>query len=205
MKKENIILIDNYLNELLPNVGCELFYNKDYELVIAVMLSAQTSDKAVNKVTTTLFKEHPTLESLNELSLEEIEEYLKPLGLYKNKAIHLKNIVSDLINKFNKVVPTNKNELMLLSGVGNKTAGVIRMEAFNIADFPVDTHIIRITNRLGLVNEKDPTKIEMKLKKIFPKERWISLHHQFIHFGRYYCSAKSPKCERCKLKDICKY
>lgn len=204
MKINNKIdLIQDYMNELLPNVGCELFYSKDYELVIAVMLSAQTTDKSVNNVTTKLFKDYKTLESLQKASIETIESYLKPLGLYKNKARYLKEIVDALINKFSSTVPSDKKLLMELPGVGNKTAGVIRAEIFKIPDFPVDTHIKRISSLLKLSNETDPTKIENDLKRTFPKSNWIKLHHQFIHFGRYYCKAINPFCKNCKLREIC--
>ena len=194
-----------YLDEILPNVGCELNYSKDYELVIAVMLSAQTTDKSVNAVTNVLFKKYQSLDALNEASLEEIEEVIKPIGLYKNKAKNLKGIVKDLVERFNYQVPSDKDLLMTLPGVGNKTAGVIRAEIFQIPDLPVDTHILRISKRLGLANQKDePIDVERKLKKLIPEERWIKSHHQLIHFGRYFCTARSPKCAECKIKEFCR-
>ena len=134
----------NYLDVLFPTAKCELFYKRDYELVIAVMLSAQTTDKSVNAVTPVLFDKYSSLDELNNASLEDIEEILKPIGLYKNKAKNLKGIVKDLIERFNYVVPSDKEQLMTLPGVGNKTAGVIRAEIFQIPDLPVDTHILRI-------------------------------------------------------------
>ena len=204
--KTNISLVLNYLDELFPHASCELFYTKDYELVIAVMLSAQTTDKSVNAVTTVLFNKYKSLDELNNASLEEIEEVIKPIGLYKNKAKNLKGIVKDLIERFNYVVPSDKDELQTLPGVGNKTAGVIRAEIFKIPDLPVDTHILRISKRLNLANKDDePIDVERKLKKIIPEERWIKSHHQLIHFGRYFCTARSPKCAECKIKDSCNY
>lgn len=203
--KTNISSLLSYLDELFPHAKCELFYTKDYELVIAVMLSAQTTDKSVNTVTSVLFKKYQSLDALNKASLEEIEEVIKPIGLYKNKAKNLKGIVKDLVERFNYKVPSNKDLLMTLSGVGNKTAGVIRAEIFRIPDLPVDTHILRISKRLGLANQKDePIDVERKLKKLIPEERWIKSHHQLIHFGRYFCTARSPKCAECKIKDFCK-
>ena len=194
----------DYLDELFPTAECELLYQKDYELVIAVMLSAQTTDKSVNAVTPILFKKYPTLDALYDAPLEDIEEIIKPIGLYKNKAKNLKGIVKDLKERFNGVVPSNKDELMTLPGVGNKTAGVIRAEIFQIPDLPVDTHILRISKRLNLAKKDDePIDVERKLKKIIPEERWIKSHHQLIHFGRYYCMARSPKCENCKISDMC--
>ena len=202
--KTNVQSLLNYLDELFPSAQCELFYSKDYELVIAVMLSAQTTDKSVNAVTPILFKKFPSLEALNNASLDEIEEIIKPIGLYKNKAKNLKGIVKDLVEKFNGIVPSDKDLLMTLPGVGNKTAGVIRAEIFRIPDLPVDTHILRISKRLKLANQKDdPYQVEMKLKKLIPEERWIKSHHQLIHFGRYFCSARSPQCENCKISDRC--
>ena len=206
MMKTNISSLLAYLDELFPHASCELFYTKDYELVIAVMLSAQTTDKSVNAVTTVLFNKYKSLDELNSASLEDIEEILKPIGLYKNKAKNLKGIVKDLIERFNYVVPSDKDLLQTLPGVGNKTAGVIRAEIFKIPDLPVDTHILRISKRLNLAKKDDePIDVERKLKKIIPEERWIKSHHQLIHFGRYFCTARSPKCAECKLKDSCNY
>ena len=206
MMKTNIEPLLDYLDEILPTAKCELFYSKDYELVIAVMLSAQTTDKSVNAVTPILFNKYPTLAALYDAPLEDIEEIIKPIGLYKNKAKNLKGIVKDLVDRFNSVVPSDKEQLMTLPGVGNKTAGVIRAEVFRIPDLPVDTHILRISKRLNLAKKDDePIDVERKLKKIIPEERWIKSHHQLIHFGRYYCMARSPKCENCKIGDMCIY
>ena len=206
MMKTNIKPLLDYLDEILPTAKCELLYTKDYELVIAVMLSAQTTDKSVNAVTPILFKKYPTLDALYNAPLEDIEEIIKPIGLYKNKAKNLKGIVQDLVDRFNGVVPSDKEQLMTLPGVGNKTAGVIRAEIFQIPDLPVDTHILRISKRLNLAKKDDePIDVERKLKKIIPEERWIKSHHQLIHFGRYYCIARSPKCENCKISDMCIY
>ena len=202
--KTNITPLLNYLEEMFPSARCELFYSKDYELVIAVMLSAQTTDKSVNAVTPILFSKYPSLEDLNNAPLIDIEEILKPIGLYKNKAKNLKGIVKDLMERFNGNVPSNKDELMTLPGVGNKTAGVIRAEIFQIPDLPVDTHILRISKRLNIAKKEDePIDVERKLKKLIPEERWIKSHHQLIHFGRYFCTARNPQCENCKISDMC--
>ena len=202
--KTNISPILDYLDELFPHASCELFYTKDYELVIAVMLSAQTTDKSVNTVTKVLFNKYQSLDELEQASLEDIEEIIKQIGLYKNKAKNLKGIVHDLITRFNYVVPSDKEQLMTLPGVGNKTAGVIRAEIFKIPDLPVDTHVSRIAKRLKLAKKEDePIEVEKKLKKLIPEDRWIKSHHQFIHFGRYFCTAKKPMCEKCKISDMC--
>ena len=202
--KTNITPLLNYLEEMFPSARCELFYSKDYELVIAVMLSAQTTDKSANAITPILFSKYPSLEDLNNAPLIEIEEILKPIGLYKNKAKNLKGIVKDLMERFNGNVSSNKDELMTLPGVGNKTAGVIRAEIFQIPDLPVDTHILRISKRLNIAKKEDePIDVERKLKKLIPEERWIKSHHQLIHFGGYFCTARNPQCENCKISDMC--
>ena len=206
MTKEKYKHISKYIDSLFPDAKCELFYQKDYELVIAVMLSAQTTDKAVNQVTESLFKDYSTLKDIDNASLEDIENHIKRLGMYKNKAANIKGIARVLLNDFDGAVPSDKDQLQTLPGIGNKSAGVIRCEVFKIPDLPVDTHIIRITNRLGIANKDDePIDIERKLKKIIPEESWIKSHHQLIHFGRYFCTARSPKCNECKLRNICKY
>ena len=206
MNKIQFLEISNFIDSLFPNAKCELFYSKDYELVIAVMLSAQTTDKSVNNVTKVLFNKYPSLDSLDSASTEDIEECIKSLGLYKNKAKNIKGIAHTLITEFNGVLPSDKELLQKLPGIGNKSAGVIRCEVFNIPDLPVDTHIIRISNRLGIACSKDePVDIEKKLKRLIPEDKWIKSHHQLIHFGRYYCTARSPKCAECKIKKYCKY
>ena len=205
MMKTNISPILSYLDELFPHASCELFYTKDYELVIAVMLSAQTTDKSVNNVTRVLFNKYQSLDELNNAPIEDIEEIIKQIGLYKNKAKNLKGIVKDLIERFNYQVPSDKDLLQTLPGVGNKTAGVIRAEIFKIPDLPVDTHVSRIAKRLDLAKKDDePIAVERKLKRLIPEDRWIKSHHQFIHFGRYFCTARNPRCAECKIKDYCR-
>ena len=204
-KQEKINKTLEFIDSLFPDAKCELFYNQDYELAIAVMLSAQTTDKAVNKVTSVLFSRFPTVESLKNAELSEIENIIKSIGLYKNKARNIKDLAMVLVDEFSGVLPSDKNDLQRLPGIGNKSAGVIRCEVFKIPDLPVDTHIIRISNRLGFADVKDePIDIEHKLKKLIPEDRWIKTHHQLIHFGRYFCTAKKPRCEACKLRDFCK-
>lgn len=206
MKTSNLFFnkLYPYIDSLFPNAKCELFYKRDYELVIAVMLSAQTTDNAVNKVTEVLFSKYPTLEKLNEASLEDIETIIKALGLSKTKAKNIKGITLKLINDFGGVVPSDKDLLQRLDGIGNKSAGVIRAEVFKIPDLPVDTHILRISIRLGLSKQNStPLEVENILKKILPEEKWIEAHHKLIHFGRYFCTAKNPKCEECKIREYC--
>lgn len=193
------------LDELFPNAYCELNYKKDYELVIAVMLSAQTTDAKVNKTTEILFYKYPSLEALSKADFSDVEEIIRPLGLSKAKAKNTIGIASDLLNKYGGVVPSDKDELVKLPGIGNKSAGVVRAEVFKIPDLPVDTHVLRVSKRLKLANENDdPLEVENKLKKLIPEDRWIKSHHQIIHFGRYFCLARNPHCKECKLKEFCK-
>ena len=203
MMKKNILLINNYLDELIPNPICELNYQKDYELVIAVMLSAQTTDKGVNKVTSILFQKYNSLEKLASSNIEDIKEIIKPIGNYNKKASNIIEISKILINKYKKQVPKTYEELEILPGIGRKSANVIRSEIYKIPSFAVDTHVIRVTNRLGLVKTKDPVIIEEELEKIFKKSDWIRKHQQLVLFGRYYCKAKNPNCQNCKLLNIC--
>ena len=199
------LIIQKYFDEILPNPGCELTYTTDYGFLISVMLSAQTTDKKVNKVTDVLFEKYKSLDDLENAKIDDIEQIIGPLGLSQTKSKNLKAIVHALITDFNGIVPTSKDELMKLPGVGNKTSNVVLIELFKIPAFPVDTHVFRVSKRLCLANEEDNIlEVESKLKKIFPESSWIKLHHQFIHFGRYYCKAIGPKCSDCKLKGICK-
>lgn len=192
------------LDKIIPNPVCELNYTKDYELVIAVMLSSQTTDKRVNEVTKILFKKYPTLNDLNKVFTKEIEKEIKSIGMYKNKAKNLKSIVSSLI--LLGKVPNERNELEKLSGVGRKTASVILGELYDIPSMPVDTHIKRVSKRLGIANEKDSVlTIENKLCKLLDKDKWNRLHKQLVLFGRYHCTSRNPKCTICPLKEKCKY
>lgn len=202
-KKQYHLLVD-YFNSLFPNAGCELIHDKDYEFVIEVMLSAQSTDIAVNLVSNKLFKKYPTLISLAQADISEIEKILHSLGLFKNKAKNVVGIAQKLVEQFNGEIPSNKELLQELPGVGNKTAGVIRAEVFHIPDLPVDTHILRICRRLGISKASDsPLVVEKKLKKEIDQSRWILTHHQLIHFGRYFCTARKPNCGNCKLNTFC--
>lgn len=203
MMKKNILQISSYLDELIKNPICELNYNKDYELLIAVMLSANTTDKGVNKVTSVLFKKYKNLEDLNNSNIEDIKSIIKPIGSYNKKSEYIKEIANILINNYNSKIPNTIEELVKLPGIGRKCASVILAEIYDIPAFAVDTHVIRISNRLGLVNTKDPVKIEKELKKIFDKNTWNKRHKQLVLFGRYYCKAKKPDCKNCKLQKIC--
>ena len=198
-------VVKDYLDIILPDARCALNYTKDYELVIAVMLSAQTTDVAVNKVTEKLFNKYTNLKEFADANLFDIEENIKALGMYKVKAKNIIGIAKSLIENYGGKVPEDKNELIKLPGVGNKTANVVRAEIFKLPEIAVDTHILRISKRLGFAVEgDDPDSVEKKLRKSFDKKDYIKLHHQLIWFGRLYCKAKNPLCDNCKLKNICK-
>lgn len=198
-------LIKSYFDEILPNAGCELLYDKDYELLIAVMLSAQTTDKGVNKVTRILFKKYDTLEKLKDADVIDIENIIREIGTYKKKALFVKEMSTIIVDKYNSIMPRSRKNLESLPGVGRKTVNVVLSELGISPQFAVDTHVDRISKRLGLVKENDDVvKIEEKLKRKFERDEWVRRHHQFIHFGRYKCKAISPGCCDCKLKDICK-
>jgi endonuclease-3 len=202
----NIDIILDYLDELFPNPVCELNYNLDYELLIAVVLSAQTTDKKVNKVTNILFSKYPNLESLKDSDINELMEILKPLGMYQKKALFVKNIADKLLDKYDGKVINNREYLESLSGVGRKTTNVVLSVLFNEPLIAVDTHVLRVSKRLGLTNDKDNVLVvEKKLTKLINKERHSKSHYQLVLFGRYYCMALKPKCDSCKLKEICKY
>ena len=197
--------IIDYLDYLFPNPRCELNYNLDYELLIAVMLSAQTTDKRVNMVTSILFDKYPILEDLKNADIEDIKSIIKPIGTFNKKAENIKMIASRLINDCNGIVPNNREYLESLPGVGRKTTNVVLANLFNEPLIAVDTHVKRVSVRLGLAKEEDDVLvIEKKLMRKFPKDKLANLHHQLVLFGRYHCKAINPNCCDCKLKDICR-
>lgn len=201
MKNKEISL---YLDELLPNPTCELNYNNDYELLIAIVLSAQSTDKRVNTVTPILFSKYNSLELLKNADLEDLEKIIRPVGSFRIKASYVKGIASILYNDYNCVVPRDRDILVKFPGVGRKTANVFLSEYYNDSYIAVDTHVERVSKRLKLAKNSDNVlDIEKKLMKVFPKEEWARRHLQMVLFGRYYCKAIKPLCESCKLKDIC--
>ena len=204
-KTEKKEMISNYLEKLFPNPKCELTYHNDYELLIAIVLSAQTTDKRVNTVTPILFSKYKTLKELSEAPLTALEEILKPIGSFRKKAIYVKDIAYNLDTKYKGTVPTDKESLEKLKGVGRKTITVFLSEFYNYPAFAVDTHVERISKRLRIANKQDNVlKVEEKLKKFFPKDEWARRHLQLVLFGRYYCKAVKPDCISCPLKKICR-
>lgn len=197
--------IFSYLDKLYPDAHCELNYSKDYELVIAVMLSAQTTDKAVNKVTAILFSKYDSLEKLAKAKLEDVEKIISSIGMYKVKAKNVLGIADGIYRRLNSKVPNDKNALLSLPGVGNKTANCVLAELYNEPYLAIDTHMQRFAKRLGIAKASDSLEImEEKYLKFIPKERAIKTNHQIIWFGRYKCKAISPKCEGCEISDFCK-
>lgn len=204
-KQEVALKIYDEISKLYPNARCELNYHKDYELLIAIMLSAQTTDQAVNKVTDRLFEKYDSLVSIEKASTEEIENDIINLGLYRNKAKNIKNTVDIIINKYSGMIPKTQVELESLPGVGRKTANVYLAEMHHVPRIAVDTHVSRVSIRLGFASKKaTPLIIEKKLMSLFPQEYWISLHHKLIFFGRYFCTARKPNCKNCPIIEYCK-
>ncbi len=192
------------LNLLFPNAHCELNHKNHYEMCVAVILSAQTTDASVNKVTPKLFEQYSDAKALANANIKDIETCISQLGLYHNKAKSIQGFAKGLVQNFDSIVPNTLEELTTLPGVGRKCANVILAECYDIPSLAVDTHVTRISKRLGLVYQKDDVNtIERKLKHKIPKEKWIKAHHQMIFFGRYLCHARNPKCHDCPFIEGC--
>lgn len=203
MKNKEFFL--DYLDELYPNATCELIYHYDYELLIAVVLSAQCTDKRVNLVTKELFSKY-NLKEISTLPLSKLEEIIRPVGTYTRKSVYVQEIAKSLLQNYEGKVPNNREYLESLPGVGHKTCNVVLSNLYNIPTIAVDTHVSRVSKRLKLAKETDDVKkIEQKLMKLFPKDKWSRLHHQMVLFGRYQCKSIKPDCQYCKLKEFCKY
>ncbi len=202
MKTSRII---EYLNFLFPNPVCELNFEKDYEFLIAIVLSAQSTDKRVNSVTPIIFNKYKTLEQLKKADIEELENIIRPVGSFRKKAFFVKEIARILDEEFEGIVPTDRDKLLKFPGVGRKTINVFLSEYYKIPAIAVDTHVERVSKRLGLAKENDDVlEVEKKLQKKFKKDLWSRLHLQMVLFGRYHCKAVKPECFNCKLVDICK-
>ena len=195
----------NTFDEMFPDARCVLNHSNNLELLVAVMLSAQTTDESVNKLTSHLFQKYKTVDDYANASLSELESDLHSIGLYRNKAKNIKAMAVALQARFNGVVPASHDALISLPGVGRKTANVVMTEGFGYPAIAVDTHVERISKRLGFAKPEDTVlTVEKKLMKTIPKNRWIKTHHQMIFFGRYHCKAMSPHCKECPLVDLCK-
>jgi len=191
---------------MFPDADCELDHRNVFELTVAVILSAQTTDPSVNKVTPALFEKYPDPQSMALADINDLEDRIKSIGLYRNKAKHLKALSGELIERFEGRVPDDFDQLKSLPGIGRKTANVILAVGFGLPGLAVDTHVLRVSKRLALVPQSaDPTKTEVALKKALPRETWGHAHHAILFFGRYHCTARKPKCETCPMAQECQY
>lgn len=205
MKKTDALNIYKKLKDYYPDATCSLDFNTPFELVVAVMLSAQCTDERVNKTTPELFSKCKTIQDFANIDINELEKIIHPCGFYKNKAKNIKLCAKQILENFNGIVPHTIKELTTLAGIGRKSANVIMLEVFGIAEgIAVDTHAKRISNLTGLSNEKEPEKIEKDLLKILPKETWKDINHLFVWHGRNTCIARNPKCNNCPISNYCK-
>lgn len=206
MMTNRVVEVEKYLDELIPDPKCELNYTKDYELLIAVVLSAQSTDKRVNSVTPILFEKYPTLKKIKNADIKDLENIIRPVGTFKKKSEFIKKIATILDEEYNGEFPQDRTILESFPGVGRKTVNVVLNELYDIPAIAVDTHVERVSKRLRLAYNKDSVEdVERKLMKKFDKKNWGKRHKQLVLFGRYHCKAVKPECENCKLKELCRY
>ena len=206
MRKSDAIKFVEILKETYPDATCSLDFKTPFQMVVAVMLSAQCTDERVNKTTPALFERCKTVQDFADIDINELEKIIHPCGFYKNKAKNIKLCAKQVLYIFGGEVPDNMEDLQSLAGVGRKSANVVMLEAFNNPQgIAVDTHAKRVSNLVGLSNESDPVKIEQDLLKIFPKEYLKDINHLFVWHGRNTCVARKPKCDSCSVKNFCKY
>ncbi|AGC69170.1 endonuclease III [Thermoclostridium stercorarium subsp. stercorarium DSM 8532] len=203
--KETVNKIIEELERLYPDAGCSLTYSTPLQLLIATQLAAQCTDERVNIVTKELFKKYKTAEDFANADLKALEQDIRPTGFYRNKARNIKECCRMIIEKFNGEVPDSMEKLLMLPGVGRKTANVILGNIYNIPGIVVDTHAKRLSNRMGLTKEEDPVKIEFDLMKIIPREKWSKFSNQLVFHGRAVCKARKPDCEACSIRPYCVY
>lgn len=201
--KQRIDAVIERLTELYPDLHCALDHKNPYELLVATILSAQCTDVRVNIVTPALFKKYPTPEKMAEASQGDVENLIQSTGFFRNKAKNIIGMAQDVVARFGGHIPSEREDLVTLPGVGRKTANVIRAEAFDLPGLPVDTHVTRLTHRLRLTNETDAVKIEFDLMESIPESQWGAFSLRLIEHGRRICDAKKPKCAECILNDIC--
>lgn len=205
MNKQQVRQILDTIGDMFPDAHCELNHSNAFELTIAVLLSAQCTDETVNKVTAQLFEKYKGPEDYLRVSLEELQNDIRRIGLFRNKAKNIQKLCQMVLDQYDGRIPETYEELVKLPGVGRKTANVVMSNAFDIPAIAVDTHVERVSKRLGLANLKDTVlEVEHKLMKKVPKEEWTLTHHRLIFFGRYHCKAQNPKCEICPLLDLCR-
>ncbi len=202
--KKRVVQILDALRQEYPEAGCALEHKNKYELLICVVLSAQTTDKSVNKISDALFEKYPTPQALAQAQQEDVIDIIRTIGMYKTKSKNIIALAKGLVENYGGEVPGDYEELIQLPGVGRKTANVVLAEGFGQQKIAVDTHVFRVTNRIGFVEEKDVLKTELALMKVLPEDRWTEAHHSFIFHGRNCCSARNPKCETCPIADLCR-
>ena len=206
MNKKDAVKMIEILKQTYPDATCSLDFETPFQAVVAVILSAQCTDERVNKTTPALFERCKTVEDFANIDMQELEDFIHPCGFFKNKAKNIKLCANQVLEKFNGQVPNTMQDLMSLAGVGRKTANVVLLEVFGIAEgIAVDTHAKRISNLVGLSNEKEPEKIEQDLIKIFPKQYLKDINHLFVWHGRNTCIARHPKCDNCTINGYCKH
>ena len=203
--KEKIKNIINILSKKYPDPDTKLNYSTTFELLIATILSAQTTDKQVNKVTNILFKKYNKPQDFAEITYNQLENEIKSIGLYHNKSKYIVKTSQKIIEKFDGEVPSNRKELLTLPGVGRKTANVVLACAFTKNAFPVDTHVFRVANRIGLANADQVKEVEQQLMDNIPEEKWSNMHHWLIFHGRDICKARNPKCNQCEIQNFCNF
>ena len=201
-KKEITQMLDA-LRDRYPEAGCALVHQNTYQLLISVVLSAQTTDKSVNKVTGELFAKYPSPADLAEADQQDVIDIIKTIGMYKTKSRNIIALAGELVEKHGGQVPEDYDELVKLPGVGRKTANVVLAVGFGHQRIAVDTHVFRLANRIGLVKEKDVLKTELGLMKVLPEDRWTEAHHSLIFHGRNCCTARNPKCGECPINGLC--
>lgn len=204
MNKTKMRYILDEIGKMFPDAHCELNHRNPFELTVAVLLSAQCTDETVNKVTATLFEKYTKPEDYLNVPLEELENDIRRIGLFRNKAANIQKLCRILIDKYDGEVPESHEGLTELPGVGRKTANVVMSNAFGVPAIAVDTHVERVSKRLGVAKPDDSVlEVEKKLMKLVPRDEWTLTHHRIIFFGRYHCKAQNPKCEVCPLLDVC--
>ena len=205
LEKDKIKEVLDKLEEAYPEAECALHHQNVFQLIVAVALSAQTTDKSVNVVTPALFERYPDADALAAADVEEVSEYIKRIGMYKTKAKNIVGMAQKLVSDYGGQVPEDYDALVSLPGVGRKTANVVLSVGFGHQRIAVDTHVFRVANRIGLVHEKDVLKTELSLMERIPEERWSRTHHSLIFHGRQCCDARKPKCDDCPINTLCEY
>ena len=205
LEKDKIKEVLDRLEETYPDAECALHHQNVFQLIVAVALSAQTTDKSVNVVTPALFERYPDADALAAADVEEVSEYIKRIGMYKTKAKNIVGMAQKLVSEYGGQVPEDYDALVSLPGVGRKTANVVLSVGFGHQRIAVDTHVFRVANRIGLVHEKDVLKTEISLMERIPEERWSRTHHSLIFHGRQCCDARKPKCDDCPINTLCEY